>query len=138
MPGVEYEGETYHDDRMFVLHLCKCTVAASEDETFTTTIYHEKAPAEYKWCLATYRNIARYPASRVDDFDSLKAARAYMERVEPTVPRISLGGRSPRPPLPYNQWVEWKAKNQLNDYDYKEMFSRGGTNPREFVISRRR
>lgn len=138
MPEVEYEGETYHDDRMFLIHLCKCTVAASGGGTFTTTIYHEKAPADYRWCLVTYRNVARYPPFRADDFDSLEAAREYMERIEPTVPRISLGGQSPRTPLPYQEWVEWKAENQLKDYDYKEMFSKGGTNPREFVISTRR
>jgi hypothetical protein len=135
---VEYEGEKYHDDRMFVLYLCKGTIAESDGQTITTTIYHENAPADYKWCLVTYRNIARYPAIRVDDFESIEEARAYLERIEPTVPRISLGGRSPRNPLPYKEWLEWKAVNQVKEYDYKQMFSPGGTNPRESVISKKR
>ena len=143
MKGVEYKDETYNDetyndDRMFVLHLCKCTVDASGAETIATTIYHENAPDESKWCLATYRNTARYPAVRVDDFDSVEAARAYMERVAPTVPLVSLGGQSPVIPLPYDVWLAWKAENRLQDYDYKKMYLPGGANPREVVISRKR
>ena len=99
MLGLEYEGQIYNDDRIFVLHIAKCTVAPIDDETIETTIYHDQPPAEHIWCLVTYRNVARYPAVRVDHFESNEAARVYMERVEPTVPRISLGGQSPVRPM---------------------------------------
>jgi hypothetical protein len=136
--NVEYAGQTYNDDRLFILHLCKCTIDGSALETIATTIYHENAPGESKWCLATFRNTARYPAVRVDDFYSLEAARTYMERVAPTGPLVSLGGQSPAEPLPYDQWLAWKTKNGFQDYDYKKRYLPGGKNPREVVISKKR
>ena len=70
-----------------------------------TVIYHEAAPAEHLWCLITYRNTPGYPAVRVDHFQTRDEARSYMERTEPTVPLISLGGSSPRRPLPYAEFA---------------------------------
>ncbi len=135
MNGIQFNGETYNDDRLFVLYICKCTVNTVEGDTVETTIYHEKAPEAHKWCLVTYKNIAKYPAVRVDHFESLKAAEDYMKKVEPTVPLISLGGQSPRSPLPYDQFVKWKVKNQLKEYHHKKMYLSGGANPREVVYS---
>ncbi len=89
-----FNGEIYCDDRMFVLYLCKGTVDI-DDDLITTTIYHEEAPKDYKWCLVTYRNVDRYSIVRVDHFNSKDEAKAYMKKVEPTVPLISLGGGAP-------------------------------------------
>jgi hypothetical protein len=137
MCGVEFNGETYHDDRIFVLHVCKCTVVAKDDDMLETTIYHEDAPDKHKWCLVTYRNVTRYPAIRVDHFDSFEAARDYMKKVEPTVPLISLCGRSPGTTLPYDKFIKWKAKNYFKEYDYKKMYLEGGSNPKEVMYSKR-
>jgi hypothetical protein len=133
MNQFEYNGEIYNDDRLYVLYVCKCTVEVS-DGIITTTIYHESAPDDHKWCLVTYRNVKRYIACRVDHFDSENEALAYSREVEPTVPLISLGGSSPRIPLPYDQFVHWKERNNFKDYDYKTMYLPGGTNPRETII----
>jgi hypothetical protein len=138
MRKVVFDGETYHDDRMFVLHVCPCTVVAIDDDVLETTIYHEEPPRTHKWCLVTYRNVARFPAIRVDHFDSIEAAQEYMRDVEPTVPLISLDGGSPMPPLPYDQFAKWKAENRFTECDYKKMYSEGGTKPREIVLSRKR
>lgn len=138
MNGIEFNGETYNDDRLFVLYISKCTVTITEDNMVETTIYHEKAPEANKWCLVTYRNVARYPAIRVDNFESFKAAEDYMKKVEPTVPLISLGGKSPSATLPYDQFLKWKAKNHFKEYDYKKMYLSGGVNPREVVYSKKR
>jgi hypothetical protein len=119
MADLEFEGETYNDDRMFVLSVCRCTVDIAEDGTTLTTIYHESAPPDSRWCLVTYRNTPTYPAYRVDHFDSLAAAQGYLAQVEPTVPRISLGGDSPAEPLPYAEWVAWKAANGLKEFNYR-------------------
>jgi hypothetical protein len=137
MNMVEFDGETYFDDRMFVLHVCKCTVAALDAQTLETRIFHEEAPPDHQWCLVTYKNTTGYPAVRADHFGSLEDARAYMEGVEPTVPRVSLQGRSPRTPLPFGKYADWKTKNGLKDYDYKQAYLPGGENPQEIVISRR-
>lgn len=136
MRGVGFNGETYHDDRMFVLHVCKCTVVVKDDDILETTIYHEDAPYNHKWCLVTYRNVKRYPAIRVDHFDSFETACAYKKNVEPTVPLISLSGRSPGTPLPYNKFIQWKEKNNFKEYDYKKMYFEGGSNRKEIIYSK--
>lgn len=86
MPSISFRGDVYNDDGMFVLHVCKCAISDGEADTTSTTIFHDSAPAHHKWCIVTYRNTANYPATRVDHFDSLDQARAYLEQVEPTVP----------------------------------------------------
>jgi hypothetical protein len=132
---IEYGGDVYNDDRMFVMSICKCIVETAEDGAVKTTVYHENIPSEYKWCLVTYRNTARYPAVRVDNYDRLDQAQAYMRSVEPTVPRISLGGRPPRAPVSYDEFVRWKTENNLMEYDYKKMYMPGGSNHSETFIS---
>jgi hypothetical protein len=107
---------------MFVLHICKCTVETDADGIVATMIHHESVPMDSTWCLVTYRNTARYPAYRVDHFDSFEEACAGLERIEPTVPLISLGGRSPDVPLTYEEFAAWKTKEGLRDYDYKYVF----------------
>ncbi len=130
----EFNGEIYHDDRLYVLHVSKCTVDINNDVR-ATTIHHEVAPENHKWCVVTYSNVSRYPPNRVDCFDSEDEAIAYMRKVEPQVPLISLGGRSPRIPFPYDQFVSWKKENKFTEYDYKKLYLPGGTNPKETIYS---
>src|SRR3979411_2982362 len=98
MVGIPFDSQLYNDDRIFVLPISRCKATVDSDGIVTTTIYHDSPPADAKWGLVTYRNTERYPAVRGDDFRSLEEARAYLERVEPTVPLISLGGVSPEVP----------------------------------------
>lgn len=132
MAEIIFNGEIYNDDRMFVLYLCKGTVY-SDDIIVETTIYHENPPENSIWCLVTYRNTPRYTAARVDYFRSIEEAQSYIKKVEPTVPLISLGGKTPDIPLAYIKFLEWKAKSKLKEYDYEEMYSLGGSNPREII-----
>ena len=69
----EYEGETYRDDRMFVLNL---SLGKSNNED--------------KYILMTYRNIPQLPVVRCDDFDTKEEAIKYLKNVEPKVPLTSL------------------------------------------------
>jgi hypothetical protein len=131
-----FEGETYNDDRMFVLYVAPCTVRL-DDDVEETVIYHEGPPSSHQWCLVTYRNVPRYRAVRVDHFGSREAAESYRRKVEPTVPLISLGGSAPRSPLSYDSFVEWKIKNGLAEYDYRKMYSEGGSRPQEIMWSKR-
>lgn len=132
---IELNGEMFHDDRMFVLHIAKCTVKDAGGGMIETTVWHEDAPVDHGWCLVTYRNVDRYPATRVDHFDSYVAARAYADKVEPTVPRVSLGGRPPAKPLTLDEWLAWKKTGKLKEYDYRELFSQEGTKPRELILT---
>ena len=133
-----FQGETYNDDQMYVLHIARCAVEPAPDDTTVTTVYYENVPDDALWCLVTYRNTAQYPATRVDHFDSPAEARSYLERVEPTVPRVSLEGRPSEETLTFDAWSTWKTANGLKDYDYRMMYSPGGDNPRETLISKNR
>ena len=130
-------GEIFHDDRMFVLYLCKCTVAPFEGLE-NVTIYHEETPENFKWCLATYRNVDRYPIYRTDEFDSEAEAIEYAKHIEPQTPLVSLGGNSPNPPMSYTDFLDWKKENEFEEYDYRKVFTPGGSNPQESVMRRPR
>ena len=134
MPLVTHNGVAYFDDRMFLVHICRCTAVLKRDAT-ETTIYHDNVPAEAKWCVVTYRNTVKYPAVQVDHFETREQAQAYVERIEPTVPVVSLGGVAPEGPIPYSMFVAWKAAAGLKDYDYKTAFSGEGTNNREVLLT---
>jgi len=68
----------------------------------------------------------------------MEKVRSYLERVEPTVPRISLGGRQPEEPVSFDAWKTWKTANGLREYDYRTVFTPGGENPCETLISKNR
>jgi len=133
MSELEFEGEVYNDDRMFVLYVCKCTVTMNDDNIQATTIYHQAAPDNCKWCVVTFRNNLRYRAFRVDHFDTEKEAVAYSTYVEAETPLISLDGRAPNPLLTYEEFVDWKNNKAFKEYDYKKMFSENTINPRETI-----
>jgi len=138
MADTEFNGETYRDDRMFVLYVCPCTVDDLDQNTIETVIYHEAPPAEHLWCVVTYRNTSRFPATRVDHFRTHDEAHAYLQKVEPSVPLVSLGGSSPRVPLPYAEFAEWKSRNQFKEFDFRDAYSTGIRDAVELVVSRKR
>lgn len=131
---IKFDGEAYFDDRLYVLYLCKGIVSEGEhDGTVVTTIYHEQPPKEYIWCLLTYRNCNRYPLASINHFQHEEDATDYLKRIEPETPLISLNGNSPRSPLIYEKYVEWKRSNNFAEYDYKSLYLPGGTNPTETI-----
>jgi len=81
LPNLSYENANYLDDRMFVLELRRAGKSSDKSE----------------WLLVTRRNVRGYPPKRVDDFEDYETARAYMEKVEPETPRLSLDERPPDP-----------------------------------------
>ena len=133
MDNFLFDGERYNDDRLFVLYIARCTVKEDE-QTIETTIYHEDIPDNSIWCVVTCRNVERYRIFRVDHFDTKIDAESYMKSVEPQTPLFSLNANSPRNPLPYEEFVVWKKKNNLEEYDYKKMFDMKGAKPREIAI----
>jgi hypothetical protein len=70
----------------------------------------------------------------INHFESKADAMRYLSLVEPTVPLISLCGQSPREPLSYSDYLGWKKANGIFDYDYRKVYSPGGSNPRETVV----
>lgn len=129
-----FNGKDYYDDRLFLLHLCLGSLEV-EGGLVTTTIYHENAPPESKWCLVTYRNCDNYPAFGVLHFESKDDAVAYMESVEATTPLASHEGQSPG--LSREAYLKWKNDAGLQDYDYRKCYQPGGTNGKEFIVQTR-
>lgn len=133
--GLDFNGKIYNDDRMFVLHVAKCTITDADDiADEIITIYHVEVPKDYKWCVITYRNIINYMPYRTDYFDTKKEANEFLERTEPSTPLISLKGRSYSPPPTYDEFVDWKLKNNFQEFNYKKVYKEGGTNPREIIL----
>ena len=132
---IKFQGQEYFDDRIFVLYLCagKVEIEEGEEGSVWTTIYHENPPAEHIWCVATYRNCNRYPLYRIDSFHSKEDAITYIRKIEPETPLISLEGKAPHNPLQYEKYLEWKKNNSLKDYDWKSLYSAGGTNASERI-----
>lgn len=73
----EFNGETYRDDRMFVMNIATATMAKDNKKC---------------WNLATYRNTISLPATRNDFFDTKKELIDYVKLVEPQTPLISRFG----------------------------------------------
>ena len=111
-----FKGLDYRDDRLFVLYVAKCYLAPPEKGMAHTTIFHEEphsppSPGDKElWCVITYRNVERYPISRLAHFSSKSLAETYLKNTEPTTPLISLEGKalSPRPTL--EEWAGLKKK----------------------------
>lgn len=132
---IEYDGQKYFDDRLFVLYLCKGVVEEDQDGLISTKIYHNNEQLKkYVWCLVTYRNCRRYPAVRVDSFYEKESAMQYLRKIEPTVPLISLGGKSMDSPMSYEEYLNWKNNNNFKEYNWREMYSVSGIDGGESEI----
>lgn len=130
---IKFEEQEYFDDRLFILYLCKGKVEIEPDGVVITTIYHEQEQTDFVWCVVTYKNCLRYPLYRVDSFYKKEDAMAYMEKIEPETPLISLGGKSPEQPISYDEYLKWKNKNGLKDYNWQELYTSSGSNASERI-----
>lgn len=98
-----------------------------------TKIYHEQPPNDHVWCVATYRNCARYPLCNVTHFFEKEDAITYVKKIEPETPLISLNGNSPLHPVSYEEFLSWKSKNDFKEYDFKTLCLSSGTNAVEII-----
>lgn len=132
---IKFDGQNYYDDRLFVLYLCpgKVEIEDGDGGAVWTSIYYENPPENHIWCVVTYRNYDRYPLYRVDSFYKKEDAEAYIRKIEPETPLISLGGKSPLNPLSYEDYILWKKERNLKDYDWKSLYSPDGSNAQESI-----
>jgi hypothetical protein len=141
---IEFEGERYRDDRMFVLYIAPCRLDPPKGGMATTNVIHEGEQegerdaypdSDFLWAVVTYRNTERYPAVRVDHFSQRVLAEHFVRVTEPQTPLISRNGKCAEPPLSPQEWNSLKQKLGWREYDYREMFSSGGENAREMLIT---
>jgi arginyl-tRNA synthetase len=136
-PGTESDGGAlYLDDRICVFHLAPCTTEVTGDGLMETIVFLGTPPAEHRWCILTLLNTEHYPPKRVDHFDLYEMAVEYLKVVEPATPLRSLGCESPGHPLPYSEWIEWKRRKNLREFDYRPFFPLGVRNPRFKLVLR--
>jgi len=129
---INFQGQEYFDDRLFVLYLCAGKVEI-EDGAIWTTIYHENPPEDHIWCVVTYKNCNRYPLYRIDSFYKKEDALGYIKKIEPETPLISLEGKSPQNLPSFEEYLLWKKENNLKDYDWKSLYLPGGSNAQERI-----
>jgi hypothetical protein len=104
---------SYNDDRMYVMRI---TTDFHKDDggavqaAFTQV---ENSETLKPALVITYRNVPSLPAVRVDDFPTTIEALEYIKRVEPTCPRVSLGGHSPVPTPSWQEHQRWLLERAL-------------------------
>ena len=76
MKAIEYNGDKYRDERMFVLNLTLAQIKIDDGVNF------KSQEVEYKWVLATYRNNLALTSFRSDKFDTKEKAIKYLKEVE--------------------------------------------------------
>ena len=92
-----WEGRAYLDDRLFIIDLQRATKG---DKTV--------------WAVTALRNVKGLPPVRVDDFSEKEEAVAYLMKVEPSTPCISLRGESPQPKPTYDEYLLWCKSEEIS------------------------
>ena len=101
--NINYQGDTYRDDRIFVMNLSRGKVEINGE-------------ISQKFVLVTYRNSLKFVATRADHFDTKEDAENYIKKNEHEVPLISQNGKSL--PIPDNVdtrefWLNWLKINNF-------------------------
>ena len=133
-----FSGSIYRDDRLYVMRVASNFTKDTDGAVTVALAAEPSIEADKPVVLLTYRNLPNLPAVRVDDFQSFAAAIDYIKRVEPTCPRISLGGSSPEPTPSWEEHLKWLHKQGLRSAAEGDTPIPRGTdamsNPRETFI----
>ena len=101
---IHFERRGYFDDRVFILELTRVT---------TRSLTQADAPIA-RWAVIIRRNVAGFPPFHSDDFESREEALQYLHQIAPQTPRVSLGGRSPKPTPSLPEFKAWLAASGLD------------------------
>ena len=93
---IEYNGELYRDDRLFVINL---TYGKLKNDLTRKTVS--------RWTLITYRNTKQLTYTKSDFFENKGAAKEYLRDVEPKCPLISNDEKPLVIPNGQNTWLYW-------------------------------
>jgi hypothetical protein len=101
--NINYQGEIYRDDRIFVMNLSKGKVEIN-------------GKIFQKFVLVTYRNSLKFVAVRADHFDTKEDAENYIKKIEHEVPLISQNGEPLSIPDNVDKrefWLNWLKINNF-------------------------
>ncbi len=105
--------DEYRDDRMYVMRISS-NFEKSNSQVISTPIRPDiPGDIDGPVLLITYRNTHSLPAVRTDEFATIGEALSYIQRVEPTCPRISLGGKASLPTPTWEAHLEWLRSEGL-------------------------
>ena len=121
MTPIDFNGEQYLDDRLYVMHVARCTVDLS-DGVLVTTVHFAEPPTKHIWCVVIRKNIERWPPTSIKRFASEEEAMDYLMHVEPQTPLISLRGSSPARPMSYSKYCDWKQTNHFKEFDWRTLY----------------
>jgi hypothetical protein len=107
MSGNRFGSDTYRDDRMYVMRIASNFTKDADGAVTVPMSVEGGSDLSKPVVLITYRNTPNLPAVRVDEFCSGREAIDYIMRVEPTCPRVSLGGRAPEPTPTWQEHLDW-------------------------------
>ena len=110
-----WEGKVYKDDRLFILDLTPA-----------------KKKGEAVWAVVTRRNVDGFPAFRLDTFQTKDEAVKFIEKVEPTTPRIGLQGKAPEKPFSYDDYCQ--QLKTLNVPSAVELYEMNKNVRREIIL----
>ena len=113
MSGHLFRGDVYRDDRMYVMRVASKFTKESDGAVVVEIDVEPASDGDRPVVLMTYRNVPALPAVRVDEFPSASAAFDYIKKIEPTCPRISLGGHPPEPTPSWQEHLEWLHEQGL-------------------------
>jgi len=94
---IEFEGQVYRDDRIYVINLNRGIVSRNNDR-------------KTRYLVNTYRNTPNLPTTRTDDFSTKKEVVDYLKKVKPETPLVSKNGKSLQIPEgvdPWEHWLDW-------------------------------
>jgi hypothetical protein len=124
---------------MYVMRLTSNFTKDDDGSVTASTAPESESDLSKPAVLITYRNIPSLPAVIVDDFPSVKEALDYIQRIEPTCPRVSLGGRPPEPIPTWQDHLAWLHGQGLRssaegDTPTPKWAEPLGANPRETFV----
>ena len=136
---LEFEGEDYFDDRMFLCWVGRCFLGPPEEGISFSTIFHEEPSRAVLqnerdlWVVVFCRNTHRWPIVSLQHCKTRDMADQYCRMLERETPLVSLFGGVMDPLLSPEEWQLMKSSKKWADYDYTKVFLAGGTNPTERV-----
>ena len=128
------QDETFLDDRMFLLAVYPARLAKDKEENHQTVIFYDQKPEQGLWTVLTFRNVADYPLVGVAHFEKEEHARLYKAGLEPSIPLTSLGGQSPKTPMPPEDFAAWKEERGFQEFNPDNCPRLTGTDRAEVVM----
>jgi len=103
---------TFLDDRVFLYQLVGASPARKQADSPGTQ------PANKRWLVIIRQNCRGYPAMACHEFETEEAAVAYIKKMAPATPRVSLGEMRPDPVPTWEEFQQWLIDEGLKPMPY--------------------